>query len=49
MTRTLVVFESMFGNTQKVPEAVMEGLSIHPSTDILEVGTVPRPVRRAST
>lgn len=41
MTRALVVFESMFGNTQKIAEAVQEGLSVHVSTDILEVGTVP--------
>lgn len=41
MTRALVVFESMFGNTQKIAEAVTEGLSVHMPTDILEVGTVP--------
>lgn len=41
MTRALVVFESMFGNTQRIAEAVQEGLSVHISTDIFEVGTVP--------
>ena len=41
MTRALVVFESMFGNTQKIAEAVEQGLSSHVPTDILEVGTAP--------
>jgi Flavodoxin len=37
----LVVFESMFGNTQQIAEAVKEGLSSHMAADILEVGTAP--------
>jgi hypothetical protein len=41
VTHALVVFESMFGNTQKIAEAVMEGLSSHIPTAILEVGTAP--------
>ena len=41
MTRALVVFESMFGNTQKIAEAVKQGLSSHVPADILEVGTAP--------
>jgi hypothetical protein len=41
MTRALVVFESMFGNTQRIAEAVMEGLSPYLPTVILEVGTAP--------
>ena len=41
MTRALVVFESMFGNTQQIAEAVKEGLSTSVPTDILEVGTAP--------
>jgi hypothetical protein len=41
MARALVVFESMFGNTQKVAEAVAEGLSSRMPTDLLEVGTAP--------
>ena len=41
MTRALVVFESMFGNTQQIAEAVKEGLSTHVPADILEVGTAP--------
>ena len=36
MTRALVVFESMFGNTQQIAEAVKEGLSTSVPTDILE-------------
>ena len=38
MARALVVFESMFGNTQKVAEAVAEGLSSRIPTNLLEVG-----------
>ncbi|HEX6580775.1 MAG TPA: flavodoxin [Actinomycetota bacterium] len=41
MTRALVVFESMFGNTQQIAEAVKEGLSSYVLADILEVGTAP--------
>ena len=41
MTRALVVFESMFGNTRQIAEAVKEGLSTSVPTDILEVGTAP--------
>jgi hypothetical protein len=37
----LVVFESMFGNTQTIAEAVMEGLASHLPTATLEVGTAP--------
>jgi len=36
--RTLVVFESMFGNTQEIATAVAEGLSSHLSVDVVEVG-----------
>lgn len=39
--RALVVFESAFGNTQKVAEAITEGLSSHGHTDITEVGVAP--------
>jgi hypothetical protein len=41
MTRALVVFESMFGNTQDIADAVKEGLSSYVAADILEVGTAP--------
>jgi hypothetical protein len=41
MTRALVLFESMFGNTQQIAEAVKEGLSTFVPTDIHEVGTAP--------
>jgi hypothetical protein len=34
----LVVFESMFGNTKTIAEAVAEGLSSQVPTDLLEVG-----------
>ncbi|WP_116950967.1 flavodoxin family protein [Jiangella endophytica] len=37
--RALVVFESMFGNTQKVAEAIADGLSITMTADIVEVGS----------
>ena len=38
MRRALVVFESMFGNTQTIAEAVAEGLSSQLPTDLREVG-----------
>jgi hypothetical protein len=41
MTRALVIFESMFGNTQRIAEAVKEGLSVLMPTELLEVGTAP--------
>ena len=41
MRRALVVFESMFGNTQEIADAVAEGLSSSLPTVILEVGTAP--------
>jgi hypothetical protein len=36
--RAYVVYESMFGNTQKVAEAIAEGLSEHLEVQISEVG-----------
>ena len=38
MRRALVVFESMFGNTQTIAEAVAQGLSSRIPTDLSEVG-----------
>ncbi len=37
--RAVVVFESMFGNTQKIADAVAEGLSGYVDTDLVEVGS----------
>lgn len=37
--RAMVVFESMFGNTQKVAEAIGEGISTKFHADVSEVGT----------
>jgi hypothetical protein len=42
--RALVVYESAFGNTQKVAEAVAEGLSEHVPTDLEEIGDAPHEV-----
>lgn len=39
--RTLVVFESMFGNTQQLANAVADGLSRRMRVDTLEVGVAP--------
>jgi hypothetical protein len=41
--RALVVYESMFGNTRKIAEAVAEGLSGHAETDVAEVGAAAAP------
>jgi flavodoxin len=39
--RALVVFESAFGNTQKIARAVAEGISLHVPADTVEVGGAP--------
>ena len=41
MKRAMVIFESMFGNTREIADAVAEGLSSSLSTVILEVGAAP--------
>ncbi|MGW0486025.1 flavodoxin family protein [Nonomuraea sp. NPDC003214] len=37
----LVVYESMFGNTRKIAEAVAEGLATRMRAEVTEVGTAP--------
>ena len=41
MGSALVIFESMFGNTQVVAQAVADGLARHLPVDLVEVGTAP--------
>jgi Flavodoxin len=41
MERALVIFESMFGNTRTIAEAVAEGLSSRFGTDVTEVSLAP--------
>jgi Flavodoxin len=41
MERALVIFESMFGNTRTIAEAVTEGLSSRFETDLTEVSLAP--------
>lgn len=41
MARALVVFESMFGNTKAVAEAVGAGLAERGPVDVVEVGAAP--------
>lgn len=41
MTRVLVVYESMFGNTEKIAKAVAGGLAEAGTTDVVEVGSAP--------
>jgi flavodoxin-like protein len=41
MRRALVVYESMFGNTRSIADAVAEGLSSGVATEIVEVGEAP--------
>ncbi len=38
----LVIFESMFGNTRVIAEAIAEGLSSRFETDLIEVGAAPK-------
>ncbi|WP_214321714.1 flavodoxin family protein [Nonomuraea sediminis] len=42
--RALVIYESMFGNTRRVAEAVAEGLSSHLQAEAVEVGQAPAAV-----
>jgi hypothetical protein len=42
--RALVVYESMFGNTQLIAEAVADGLSSSVDVEMVEVGVAPRAV-----
>lgn len=42
--QALVVYESMFGNTQRIAEAVADGLAQHMSVDVVEVGAAPATV-----
>jgi hypothetical protein len=39
--RALVVYESMFGNTQQIARAVADGLSTGMTVDLVEVGAAP--------
>ena len=41
MERALVIFESMFGNTQRIAQAVAEGLESRFVTDVTEVNHAP--------
>jgi len=40
----LVVFESMFGNTEAIARAVGEGLSSQMGTEVVEVGAAPKAI-----
>jgi len=40
--RALVVYESMFGNTQRVAEAIARGLATKVTVELVEVGHAPR-------
>ena len=42
--RALVIYESMFGNTQQVAQAIGEGLALILSADVVEVGHAPATV-----
>src|SRR5262245_63447416 len=42
--RTLVIYESMFGNTQRVAEAIAEGLRDRGPVELREVAAAPREI-----
>jgi hypothetical protein len=42
--QALVVFESMFGNTESIAKAIAEGLSSRMAVDTVEVGAAPKGV-----
>lgn len=44
MKHALVVYESMFGNTQTIAVAVADGLSVRMTVDLVEVGAAPAAV-----
>ncbi|MCW2960667.1 MAG: flavodoxin [Thermoleophilia bacterium] len=39
--RALVVYESMFGNTRQVAQAIVDGLAPHVKVELVEVGNAP--------
>jgi flavodoxin len=39
----LVVYESMYGNTKEIAEAVAEGLAARMPAEVVEVGSAPPP------
>ena len=39
--RALVVYESMFGNTEAIAKAIVEGLRLHADVELAEVGAAP--------
>ena len=41
MTRALVIYESMYGNTEQIAMAIGEGLSRHATVEVVEVGAAP--------
>lgn len=41
MSRALVVYESMYGNTESVARAIADGLATRVAVDVLEVGAAP--------
>lgn len=42
MTRAMVVFESMFGNTEAVARAIADGLSTGMQVQVVQVGAAPK-------
>lgn len=44
--RALVIYESMFGNTKLIAEAIAQGLSTHLPVDAIEVAEAPSVLRR---
>lgn len=42
--KALIVYESMFGDTEKVARAVAEGLGVHMAVELVEAGEAPAPL-----
>jgi hypothetical protein len=42
--KALIVYESMFGNTEHVARAVAEGLALHMEVELVESGRAPAPL-----
>ena len=47
--RALVVYESMFGNTQAIAQAIGDGIEASMHADVVEVGAAPDMVPRDVT
>ena len=46
MKRALVIYESMYGNTEQIARAIGEGLADRMQVEVVEVGVAPTTLER---